>query len=118
MTLEVINGLTGEVMTAQLFVAALGIQLHLCRGNLHAEPRRLDRLAHARFRVLWRRARDGGVGQPEVRDHQGMLLRAGGEPQLLRDGGPLRHGHRSGAAQEAARLGDCFILHSVLVIAR
>jgi transposase len=34
-TLEVINGLTGEVITAQLFVARSG---HLCRGNLDAGP--------------------------------------------------------------------------------
>jgi hypothetical protein len=40
-TLEVINGLTGEVITAQLFVAALG---HLRRGDLDAGARRPDRL--------------------------------------------------------------------------
>jgi transposase len=41
-TLEVINGLTGEVITAQLFVAALG---HLRRGDPDAGARRPDRLA-------------------------------------------------------------------------
>jgi hypothetical protein len=106
-TLEVINGLTGEVITAQLFVAALGASsLHLCRGDPDAGARRLDRLAHPRFRIRRRGDGDGGLRQPEVGHHQGVLLRAGGEPQLRRDGGALRHGHRSGAAQEAARQGQ------------
>ena len=36
---------------------ARGLQLHLCRGDLDAGARRLDRLAHAGVRVLRRRRR-------------------------------------------------------------
>ena len=82
------------------------VELHLGRGDLDAEAPRLDRLAHARLCLFRRRAGDGGVRQSEVRHHQGLLLRAGGEPQLRRDGGPLRHGDRSGAALQAARQGQ------------
>ncbi len=75
------------------------VQLHLCGGDLDAGARRLDRLAHPRFRILRRGDGAGGLRQPEVGHHQGVLLRAGGEPHLRRDGGALRHGDRSGAAQ-------------------
>ena len=106
-TLEVIDGTTGEVITgAAVRRRARRIELHLCRGDLHARARRLDRLAHAGVRLLRWRVGDGGVGQSQVRHHQGVLLRAGGEPQLRRDGGPLRHRHCAGAPQEAARQGQ------------
>ncbi len=59
-----------------------------------------------------RRARAAGVGWPllddlsdealEARLHQGVLLRAGGQSDLCRDGGALRHRRRAGAAQQAA----------------
>ena len=105
-TLEVINGLTGEVITAQLFVAALGASSYT-----YAEATWTQGLAdwigsHTRaFAFI------GGVTAMVVSDNlksgiTGVLLRAGGEPQLRRDGGALRHGHRSGAAQEAARQGQ------------
>ena len=82
------------------------VELYLCRGYLDAGPCRLDRLAHARFCFFRRRAGDGGVRQSEVRRHQGVLLRAGGEPQLRRDGSALRHGRGAGAALQAARQGQ------------
>ena len=106
-TLEVIDGVTGEVMTRPAVRRrARGLQLHLCRGDLDAgAPDWIG--SHTRaFAFI------GGVTAMVVSDnlqvghHQGVLLRAGGEPQLRRDGGPLRHGHRAGAAQEAARQGQ------------
>jgi transposase len=82
-TLEVINGLTGEVMAAQLFVAALGASSYT-----YAEATWTQGLAdwigsHTRAFAFV-----GGVtamvvpDNPEVGHHQGVLLRAGGEPQL------------------------------------
>jgi hypothetical protein len=57
-TPEVINGLIGEVITAQLFVAALGHPTP--RRPVDAGARRLDRLAHTRFRIRRRGNGDGG----------------------------------------------------------
>jgi hypothetical protein len=102
-TLEVIDASTGEAMTAQLFVRrARRVELHLCRGHVDAGPVRLDRLAHAHLCVHgWYRG-DGGVRQSAVRHHQDLLLRAGDQPHLCRDGSPLRHRHCAGAAISGA----------------
>ena len=106
-TLEVIDGATGEVMTAQLFVAVLGASNYTYAEATWTQGLcRLDRLAHARLRFLGWRSGDGGVRQSEVGHHQGVLLRAGGQPQLCRDGSPLRHRHGAGAAVQAARQGQ------------
>ena len=106
-TLEVIDGTTGEVMTAQLFVAALGASSYT-----YAEATWTQGLSdwigsHTRAFAFF-----GGVPAMVVSDnlqvghHQGLLLRAGGQPHLRRDGGPLRHGHCAGAAVQAARQGQ------------
>ena len=41
-------------------------------------------------------------GQSEVRHHQGVLLRASGQPHLCGDDGSLRHGRGSGAPPRPA----------------
>ena len=105
-TIDVIDATTGEVHACQLFVAALGASSYTYAEATDADAARLDRLAHARLRLFRRRAGDGGVRQSEVRHHQGLLLRARRQPQLRRDGGPLRHGDRAGAALQAARQGQ------------
>src|SRR5215467_3609286 len=82
-TLTVIDASTGEVRTAQLFVAALGASSYTyAEATLDAGPVRLDRLAHARLCLHRRGSGDGGVGQSALRHHQGLLLRAGGQPHL------------------------------------
>ena len=106
-TIDIVDATTGEVHACQLFVAALGASsLHLRRSDLHADAARLDRLAHTRLRLFRRRAGDGRFRQSEVRHHQSLLLRAGRQSRLCRDGGALRHGDRAGAAEEAARQGE------------
>ncbi len=102
-TLEVIDASTGEVMTAQLFVAALGAS-----NYTYAEATWTQGLSdwigsHTRtFAFIGGVAGDGGVRQSALGHHQGLLLRADGQPQLRRDGGPLRHRHCSGAAVSGA----------------
>ena len=106
-TIDIVDAATGEVHACQLFVAALGASsMTYAEATLHADAARLDRLAHARVRVLRRRAGDGRLRQSEVRHHQGVLLRAGRQPRLCRDGDALRHRDRAGAADEAARQGE------------
>ena len=106
-TLAVIDAATGAVRQAQLFVAALGASNYTVRrGDLDAEPARLDRLARPGARLVRRRAGAGRVRQPQGRRQQGLLLRAGGEPHLRRHGGALRHGGGAGAALQAARQGQ------------
>ncbi len=52
-TMEVIHGATGEVRTAQIFVAVLGASSYtLRRGYLHPVTARLDRLACPGLRLL------------------------------------------------------------------
>ena len=63
----------------------------LCRGELEPGAARLDRRPHPRLRHLRRGAGAGRVRQPEVRGDPRLLLRARGQPQLRRDGRPLRH---------------------------
>jgi hypothetical protein len=79
-TQGVIDGTTGEVMTAQLFVAVLGASSYV-----YSEAT----WSHARLHLLWRS--DGDGGQRQLGHHQGVLLRAGGQPHLRRDGGALQH---------------------------
>jgi hypothetical protein len=101
-TLAVIEPSSGEVMTAQLCRCARRVELHLCRGHLDAGPARLDRLAHAHLCLHRRGPGDGGIRQSAVGHHQGLLVRAGGQPHLCRDGGPLQHRHCAGAAVSGA----------------
>src|SRR5262249_42529583 len=80
-TLEVIDPSTGEMMTAQLFVAALGASSYT-GGHLDAGPLRLDRFAHSHICLHRRGSGNGGVRQSTVGHQQGLFLRAGGQPHL------------------------------------
>ena len=103
----VIDRLTGEIRMAQIFVAVLGrFELHLRQGDLDAGAARLDRRPCPRLRGDRRRARTPRAGQYEDRHRQGQLLRSSGQPNLCRDGGPLRNRHSAGAAEKAARQGQ------------
>src|SRR6185312_11954375 len=90
-TLAVIDAATGEVRTAQLFVAVLGAS-----NYTYAEATWTQGLSDwigAHTRAFAFVGGDGGVRQSARGRHQGLLLRAGGQPHLRRDGGPLQHRH-------------------------
>lgn len=93
-TLEVVDGATGEARVCQLFVAVLGASN--CGSHLYAAPCRLDRLARTYLHVLQRRHSADRFRQLEVGRYEGVLLRAGGEPHICRDGASLRHRSSSG----------------------
>src|SRR5512132_3207363 len=83
-----------------------GVQLHLRRGGLDPEPRRLDRRARPGVRVSeWRTARRR-AGQPQGGDRAGLSLRAGRRSDVRRHGRSLRHGHSPGPACQTARQGE------------
>src|SRR6516165_4293700 len=63
----------------------------------------LDRGTCPRLRLFRRRRPPDGQRQPQGRDHQGLLSRADGQPDLCRHGAALRHRHCSGAPLQAAR---------------
>ena len=103
-TLDVIDGTTGEVLTAQLFVAALGASSYTWAEATWTQGLGDWIGSHTRAFVFFNGVAAMLVSDNlQVRHHQGVLLRAGGEPQLRRDGRPLRHGDRSGAPIQAAR---------------
>jgi hypothetical protein len=102
-TLAVIDGLTGEALTAQLFVAALGASsLTYAEATWTQGAVRLDRLTRTRLCLHRRGPGDGGLRQSALGHHQSVLLRAGGQSHLRRDGGSLRHRHCAGAAVSGA----------------
>ena len=82
------------------------LELHLRQGDLDAGAARLDRRPCARLRGDRRRSRTRRAGQRQDRHRQGQLLRSRGQPDLRRDGGPLRNRHPAGEAEEAARQGE------------
>ena len=79
------------------------VQLHLRRGNLDAGTGGLDWRACQRAGGGRRRAAADRQRQSQVWDHQGLLFRAGGEPDLRRHGGALWHGDHPGTPRQAAR---------------
>ena len=87
----------------QLFVAVLGA----C-NYIHAEATWMQGLADwigshvPHLRLLRRGAGAGCPRQYQIGDHQGLLLRADGQPHLRGDDRPLRHRHRAGAPLQAA----------------
>ena len=98
-TLAVIDGLSGEVRTAQLFVAVLGAS-----NYTYAEATWTQGLSDwigSHTRTL---AFIGGVPAMVVSDNlrsgisKACFYEPAGQPHLRRDGGPLRHRHRAGAA--------------------
>jgi hypothetical protein len=96
-TLEVVDGATGEVRVCQLFVAVLGAS-----NYTYAEATFTQRLvdwigSHGTYlHVLQRRHSADRFRQLEVGRYEGVLLRAGGEPHICRDGASLRHRSSSG----------------------
>ncbi len=83
---EVIDGRGRRVIAVQIFVAVFGrVKLHLCRGDLEPEAAGLDRRACARpSHYFGGAAPADGQRQSEGRHHQGLLLRADGQPDLRR----------------------------------
>jgi transposase len=80
---EVVDGLTGEIIPVQIFVAVLGAS-----SFTYAEAVWSQRLpdwiaAHIRaFAYFGGVAPPDGQRQPQGRDHQGLLSRADGQPDL------------------------------------
>ena len=102
-TLEVIDGLTGEVRAAQIFVATLGASSYT-----YAEATWTQALpnwigSHSRAFAYF-----GGVAaqvvpdKSQVRRRQGLSVRSRDQPHLCRHGGPLRHRDRAGTAAQTA----------------
>jgi transposase len=104
-TVEVIDAITGEVRTAQIFVAALGA------SNLtYAEARWTQGLAdwigcHVNAFAFLGCHASGGVRQPQGGRHRGLSLRTRHQPQLCRHGDALRHRHRADAGAQTTRQG-------------
>ena len=102
-TMEVIDGTTGEVRRAEVFVAVLGASSYT-----FAEASWTQSLADWIAVHVNMLAFIGGVPpadrqrQPQVRHHPGLLLRAAGQPHLRRHGVALRHCGDPGAAVQTA----------------
>ena len=98
----VIDRLTGEIREAWIFVAVLGAS-----SFTYAEATWTQGLADwigAHTRALGgdrRGSQADRARQHQDRGHQGVPLRAVGQPDLCRDGGALRHRHTAGAAAQA-----------------
>jgi hypothetical protein len=58
----IVDRLTGQVRPAQIFVAVMGLQLHLCRGELDAGAGRLGRRPYPSLHSAQRRAQTAGAG--------------------------------------------------------
>ena len=70
-----IDRLTGEILQgADIRRGARRIELHLCLGELDADPSRLDRRPRACFRGDRRRSAFARAGQYQDRRHKGLLL--------------------------------------------
>ena len=69
---------------ADLRGRARGLELHLRRGDVDADPAGLDGVARAGLRVLRRVSRAGGPRQPALRGQPRPPLRAGPESDLSR----------------------------------
>jgi len=99
----IVDRLTGQVRCGADFRRGHGrLQFHLCRGELDPGAGRLDRCPHPSFRRARGRAQAAGAGQHQSRCHQGLPLRAAGQSDLRRNGGPLRHRDPAGTAGPAA----------------
>jgi transposase len=86
----IVDRLTGQVRPAQIFVAVMGAS-----SFTYAEASWTQALAdwigssYPCLRSARRRAQIAGAGQHEGRCHQSLPLRAAGQSNLRRDGGPL-----------------------------
>lgn len=102
-TMQVMDPLTGEVRTAQIFVAVLGAS-----NFTYAEATWTQTLpdwigAHVRAFLPGRHGAPSGQRPSESRGHQGLLPRTHGEPHRCRSRPPLRNGNRPGPTLQAAR---------------
>ena len=98
----IVDPATGEMREAEIFVAVLGAS-----NFTYAEATWTQALpdwigAHVRmFRFFGRVPRLLVPGQSQERRAQGLVLRSRDQPQLRRDGGPLRRRHAPGTAEKA-----------------
>ncbi|MDH2406767.1 hypothetical protein QCM77_44075 [Bradyrhizobium sp. SSUT18] len=101
-TMEVVDGLSGEVRSMQVFVAVLGASNYTyAEASLSQSLPELDRLARSGICLFRRHGPADGERQSEGRYHPGLLSRADGQPDLCRSRPSLPHRHRSGAAVSA-----------------
>ena len=105
-TVPVFDGATGEERRAHVFVAVIGVELHLRRGPLKRGTGRLERRSRQRADVPRRRPEAPGLRQSQVRCHGGVPLRTRDQPHLPGHGGPLRHGGAADADPPPARQGQ------------
>ena len=114
-TIDIFDGLTGEVGTAQLFVAALGASSYTYAEAtwtqtlpdwIGAHVRTFDFLGGVTALTVSDNLKSGITPRQRRASHEGLLLRAGRQSLLRRDGRPLRHGDRAGAPLQAARQGQ------------
>src|SRR5262249_62253718 len=104
---EVVDGLTGEIIPVQIFVAVLGASSFTYAEAVWSQKLPDWIAAPVRAFAYFRRRRPpDGQRQPQGRDHQGLLSRADGQPDLCRHGAALRHRHCSGAPLQATRQGQ------------
>ena len=102
----VIDRLTGEVRQAQIFVAVMGASsfsyvVATWTQTLGDGSGPTPRTCSDRRRAASRRSR-----QRQGRRHQGLPVRAAGQPNVCRDGGALRHRRAADQAAPAARQGQ------------
>ena len=97
----IVDRLTGQVRAAQIFVAVMGAS-NFTYAEASWTAGRLDRCAYPSLRSARRRAQAAGAGQHQGRCHQSLPLRAAGQSDLRRNGGPLRHRNPAGTAAPAA----------------
>jgi hypothetical protein len=57
----IVDRLTGAIRAAQIFVAVMRLELHLCRGELDPRARRLDRRAYQSLRGDRRSSQPAGA---------------------------------------------------------
>ena len=106
-TVEIVDGRTGEVREAQVFVAAMGASSYTYAEATWTQALPgLDRGPYPRARFHGRCSGPARAGQPEGRGRSGELVRAGAEPDLSRHGGALRHGDPADPGAQAARQGQ------------
>ena len=101
-TVDLIDGSTGEVRPAQIFVAVMGASNYTyAEATLTQTPAGLDRRACPGARLHGRRTGAAGARQPEGRGRSRQLVRARPQPHLSRPGDALRHRDPADAQPES-----------------
>jgi len=98
-TIDIFDPITGEVHAMKLFVAGMGAS-----NYTYAEACRSESLPdwismHTSVQVFGRRAEVRGLRQSQGRRYQPRSLRSRSQPNLRRDGEPLRHRDPRGEAE-------------------